>query len=493
MAQDVKSVLGNSVLYTFGNMLLKVFSFFLIPLYTSYLAPEQYGILNLSVSFTALSSCIITLGLQFAVIRFYADFRENLIKVGRMFGTIILSVLSFGIFFSSLLYFTKDYWCPLFFKEIDFFPVVFLSILISLVSGLYTVYQDSLKGMQQARKSVLLTYVFFFLLLGTNILTVVVWKMGAAGILGSTLLVNSIMLVVMLIDLNKQGLFVFCIDRTMLFDLLKYSFPIVPHTMSYNVSNFVTRIIINGKMSASSLGLFSLASQFGSVSDIALNSVQSAFQPWMFSRLNEEKGVIKQSIAHDVARTSYLLMWLYGLMYIMIGSFSQEAVILMAAESYHSAWIYVPAMVFTVAIKGPLFFYNNFLYYQKDKTIFIFIATFVSSLVNILFTWLLIPLYGILGSIAADIIAMAVRFIIIIPVIYKQASVIYSFVKLAVLSFIPMLFMTLALVPSFYEMIDDFWINILYKFFVLGLYGLCIVSVYRNKLMIYLKQLIRHN
>lgn len=56
-------------------MLLKVFSFFLIPLYTAYLQPDQYGILNLASGFTAVVSCIITMGFQYAVIRFYADLK----------------------------------------------------------------------------------------------------------------------------------------------------------------------------------------------------------------------------------------------------------------------------------------------------------------------------------------------------------------------------------------------------------------------------------
>ena len=119
----------------------------------------------------------------------------------------------------------------------------------------------------------------------------------------------------MIIDLLRRELFVPCIDGNLLKNLLKYSLPIVPHTMSYNITTLVSKIIINGKMSASSLGIYSLASQFGSVSDIALNSVQFAFQPWMFGRLNESN---KGTSFADITKISYLLMWLYGLMYIII-------------------------------------------------------------------------------------------------------------------------------------------------------------------------------
>lgn len=91
-----------------------------------------------------------------------------------------------------------------------------------------------------------------------NILTVVVLNMGAVGILYATLFVNVIMVGIMFVDLIKHELFVFCIDRKILKDLLKYSLPIVPHSVSYNISSFVTRIIINSKMSVSTLGILVL-------------------------------------------------------------------------------------------------------------------------------------------------------------------------------------------------------------------------------------------
>lgn len=491
---SIGSVLANSVFYTFGNMLLKVFSFFLIPLYTAYLQPDQYGILNLASGFTAVVSCIITMGFQYAVIRFYADLKNDLSKVARMFGTIICSIGGGGIVFLCGLFLFRNYWCSCIFKGIDFYPVIFLAILISFVTSLYSVYQDALKGMQQARKSVLLTYVFFFMILVGNILTVVVLNMGAVGILYAILFVNVIMVGIMFVDLIKHELFVFCIDRKILKDLLKYSLPIVPHSVSYNISSFVTRIIINSKMSVSTLGIFSLASQFGGVADIALSSVQSAFQPWMFNRLNDfyhdtnDAGVALT----DIARMSYLLMWVYGLIYIIIGSFAQEAVLLMASESYLSSWLYVPIMVFSIALKSPLYFYNNFLYYNKSKTKFIFITTVIGSVINIFITFWLVPIYGILGSIVADIIAIFVRLFIVIPVVYSDSKSVYSFVKFIVLSIVPMIFMAVAIIPSYSNVESFSWSNILYKILVIFVYIGCVSLVYKEQMKRYMIAFFSH-
>lgn len=63
----------------------------------------------------------------------------------------------------------------------------------------------------------------------------------------------------------KHGLYVVCIDKGILKELLKYSLPLVPHTVAYNIQTYATKVIINGKLSLALLGIYSLASQFGSI------------------------------------------------------------------------------------------------------------------------------------------------------------------------------------------------------------------------------------
>ena len=482
------SVVKNSFAYTIGNLLLKAFSFFLIPLYTSYLSTEQYGILNLSSSFSSVVSMMLMMGLQYSVVRFFADYSNDKEKVVKMFSSVICFIFAFSLIISCLLILFRNYWSTYVFDGISFYPIVFLSILISVVQGLYMVYQDILKGMQDVKRSILLTYLFFFLLLGSNICTVVIFRLGALGILYSTLIVNSVMILLMFVDLVKRHLFAFTIDLGILKSLFKYSFPLVPHTMAYTVSNYATRIAISNKMSLSMLGVYSLSSQFGNLGDIILNSIQSAFQPWVFNRLNDCDGAKPD----DIANTSYVLMWVYGLFFIIIGVFSQEAIILMADKSYIEAWVYVPFIVLSIAIKSPLYFYNNFIYYDKGKTKYQFYITVITSIICIVFTFLFVPKYGILGAVTASIISLIIRLCLILLVIYREAKRYYSIVKLHVLFIIPMLFMGVALIPSYYVFYSTVSIiNITYKLLVCILYIVLIYHLYKDQILNYVMK-IRH-
>jgi O-antigen/teichoic acid export membrane protein len=303
--------------------------------------------------------------------------------------------------------------------------------------------------------------------------------MGAVGMVWSTLIVNVMMSVFMIVDLKRRSLLVFCLDWKLLRELLNYSLPLVPHSLSYNITFSATRVLINSKLSLSVLGLFSLASQFGYVSDIILNSFQSAFMPWFYDMMEYNNDISRERIR----KATYSLMWIMGLIYILVGSFSQEAIYIMADREYWAAWRFVPVLVVSVALKAPLYFYTNFLYYDKSKTRFVFIATLVACILNITFTWLLIPYYGVYGSIIADIISMIIRVLIIVYLARKISEGIYSFVKLGLLSMVPVIFLAVAMLPSYIYFGEGLSITmILYKLLIIFVYIVIVLGLNKSLL-----------
>ena len=460
MQTDKKKVLTNSLMYTSGNILLRFFSFLLIPLYTAFLVPEQYGIINLAFGFVNVFSCIIMAGMQYSIIRFYADFKHDKAKVAQLVSTIICVVFIIGSIGSVILVLSERLWNNLLFKGIAFFPVVLMAILISLVSALYNLYQETLKGMQRAKKSVILSYIFFILMLGSNILTVVFLKQGAVGILISTFAINFLMTVTMVIDLRKQHLLYFSINKNILRQLLKFALPLLPHSLSFNISSFFTRIIINSKMTTSMLGLYSLASQFGGVADVVSNSVQSAFQPWLFSKLNESS----TDDAHykDIKTLTSQLLWLYGLIYLIIGAFAKEAIDIMTSIKYHPAWVYVPLLIMSVAIKSPLHFYQNFMYYHKEMSKYIFLCTMIGCILSMILVWLLIPIIGVYGAILADIIALTLR-LFLTKRILKHKDTVYSFHKIIMITMISIIWLGITVMPSYLNLLNEWYYSLGYK------------------------------
>ena len=62
--------------YALAIIVLRGTSFVMLPIITSHVEVEQYGILNILSSFTAISSMVLTLGLGEAVYRFASTGNE---------------------------------------------------------------------------------------------------------------------------------------------------------------------------------------------------------------------------------------------------------------------------------------------------------------------------------------------------------------------------------------------------------------------------------
>ena len=88
-----KKVLENSFLYIFSSLLVKAVGFLLLPIYTLFLTTDDYGVTNLVTGFLNVATFIVAFSLYSAAIRFYIDFKDDRIKLKRLYGTIISFVL----------------------------------------------------------------------------------------------------------------------------------------------------------------------------------------------------------------------------------------------------------------------------------------------------------------------------------------------------------------------------------------------------------------
>jgi O-antigen/teichoic acid export membrane protein len=160
-------------------------------------------------------------------------------------------------------------------------------------------------------------------------------------------------------------------------------------------------------------------------------------------------------------------------------------------ESYVDAWRYIPAIVMVFAIKIPYYFYVNILFYYKEASRLLFIATFSGSVLNIFLSFLLIPAVGVFGSILADAVAMVIRVMIIIFISrkYEDTGICISifFRKLIKIA----LFIFCGLVFSYWKFSSSFNIlNFAYKILIVGFY-LAILYLQNKREFVGFKKLLK--
>lgn len=410
-----KTVLVNSFYYTFSSFLVKAFGFFLLPLYTAYLTPGDYGITNLIHSFLSVATFLVSFSLYAAIPRFYVEYKEDQEKVKSLFGSIIIFTFIIGLVFFGVSLFLSKVIVRFLFTGIPFYPYVLIALITLLFQSLHTIHENILKAIQKGKFLASLSVIVFLLQTGITIVFVVVLELGPVGVLLSQAIISFIYSIFMVFDLRKRNLLSFSFNWKILKRALSYSIPIIPHNLSTSVASFVSKIFINNSASLASVGLYGIAMQFGSLIDLFQTSVNKAFTPWFFNVLYEGKG--KSDI--DQMEFVKILLSLYSIIYLGIGLFSQEVILLMTHSRYALAWKVVPILVVAFSVKSIYYFYVNILFYHQEAARKIFYASLSGSFLDISLAAILIPRFGMYGAALSFLIAK-ICIVVIVVILCRQ-------------------------------------------------------------------------
>lgn len=252
-----KVFLKNTTIIVAGKICTQCVSFFLLPLYTAILSKREYGIVDLINTYITLLLPIISLQMEQGFFRFLIESRDDITKQNNIFSTAF-----WGLSASNLLFLTVLVIGIILF-DIPYGLFLITNILISAYSsnllgaarglGFYSIYSigSFLIGIS--------TILF-------NILFIVYFKMGARGMLLAYFCANFVGTIYCFIKLHsfamlQKGKFTFKLYK----EILKYTLPLVPNTISWWIINASDRTIISAILGVASNGIFSVANKFSGV------------------------------------------------------------------------------------------------------------------------------------------------------------------------------------------------------------------------------------
>ena len=101
-----KELAKNTAIISIGKICTQVVSFLLLPIYTNILSTEEYGAVDLIITYTALLLPLVTLQLEQALFRFLLDKRGNSSGIRDVLSDVcslsVLTILIFSIVFENL-------------------------------------------------------------------------------------------------------------------------------------------------------------------------------------------------------------------------------------------------------------------------------------------------------------------------------------------------------------------------------------------------------
>ncbi|MBS3918871.1 MAG: oligosaccharide flippase family protein [Deltaproteobacteria bacterium] len=392
----------SSAIYTITTILQNGIAFFLLPLYTRYLTPNDYGILAVVNSINGFLTIFLMLSLHGAMTRFYFDYRFEPEKLKAFWGTILTFILIFSIGVGGLLILFGQILFKPVIGEIPFWPFVVLGIGVVIFQPFFTIYLGLLQTREQTKKYAILSLTQFVVNVGLAISLVVFAGWGAEGPLTATLITAVLFFMTSIYALREDV--VFGINKFYLKEALRYSLPLVPHSLASQISNATGKLFLNYLVNTGSAGLYNIGFMFGSIIGVVSDGINKAYVPISMGILSTNK---REELDH-LKNIVLFLVVMYCLLGTVISLFSKEAIFILTTEAFYESYIIVPFLAFYFVLGGIYYFLVNILFFVKKATKFVAIGTGIGAVSNILLSWLLIPRYGLFGAAVATMLAQVI-------------------------------------------------------------------------------------
>lgn len=387
-----KKILEASFWYAFSSFLLKGISFITVPIFTRLMTESEVGQFSVLSTWISLLSPIVTVSFYESVILAKYDFKEE-------HDQFISSISLFGLLVTLAVYIIA---CI----RMDI-TVIILKLPTYAVHVMF-LYLLSLPGIEllQARFRANLRYKpVVALSLSSSLISVglslfLVLKLSdhfKARAIG-TYIPLIILYFILLSGLVFKG-------RSFSWKYNKYALsicvPLVIHGLAGNIMHSSDRIMIQQLCDDKSVAFYSVAYSCGMIINIIRNSVQSAWDPWLFEKLNENN-------KSKIRTYSYPYVLIFAGMSLGIVMLAPEIMIIMGGEKYKTACYVIPPVAISYFVSMIYSLYSGLERYYKQQKWFAVFA-FISAGCNVILNLIFIPMFGYIAAAYTTLISSIVE------------------------------------------------------------------------------------
>jgi O-antigen/teichoic acid export membrane protein len=400
LSKEIKKLASETALYGLGTMLPRMLNFFLVPIQTRAFPKEDYAAISELYGYVAFLNIIFLFGMETAYFRFSNKENAQPEKIFRIAQTavMLISVAFTGIFLLSTQTLTSVLHSP------NSSVIVWLALTL-LIDAVVAIPFAQLRLRKKALAFAIYKIINVCVLVGLNLYFL---KYSGKPIPGiefvfiANFIANATYIVFLFKDLiSWRPLF----DKIITPEMFRYSYPLVITGLAGMTNEMFSRIALDnwmpndfypGRSPKYMQGVFAACYKFSAFMTIAIQAFRFASEPFFFSKASD-----KNSPALFARVNSYFVLFA-SLIMVGICLNLEWLKYFVDAESWQGLGI-VPILLF-----GSIFFgiYLNMSVWFKltDQTHFGTIITIVGAIFTIVFNYLLIPQYGIIGSSIATLL-----------------------------------------------------------------------------------------
>ena len=402
------SVARNVIIYGIGGVLSQAAGLITLPLMTRFLTSLEYGSIEVITALTGYFNLLIGLNMMTGLYRFFFEAGDDPEDRKSMVSTTFLFVGFCGALVILVSFLLGNLFSQNLFGDADHVQLIRLAFTALVPVAAYTYSLNLLRLQNKALPYIIIALTVSAVYMGCIILFVAVLKVGIPGYYYSQIISNTIGTVIAMFFSRELLAPRFSVKWFK--KLARYSFPLVPGTLfgwSLSANN---RMFLNASTTPVQVAYYGLANKATIVITLATQAFCNAWEPTMYSLLDQEK---------KIRRTlpSMLSLYTFGTLTIctLVMTVAREIFLFLAPPEYLAGIGLLGIMqlrwIFTMGVyvidPGTA---------KTGKTYWVSVMLGLAVLVNLGANTVLTPWLGLYGAVISELLgyvtAMCGRWIV---------------------------------------------------------------------------------
>lgn len=367
------------------GILQKGIQFLTTPIFTRLLSTEQYGEINIYLSWYNIVTIFLTLNL------FLGGFNNGMVQnenrrdeyLSAMQGLVTVITAGFFVFYIM----SRKIWNSIFEMNTLMVSVMFLEILFHSALSFW-----SARERFEYRYKKLIVYTISVIAIPSIAAIVAIIITPDNYGTEAKVFTNAFFVIVLCLPLYfrniKKG-HSFYHKEFWSFGF-KFNAPLVPHYLSGIVLNQADRIMIQKMVGKSESGIYSLAYSASMVLNVVTTAINQSFAPWLYGKLKKEK-------YEDISKVTIPLFIIASVLILILVAFAPECVVFFGGNAYKEAIWIIPAVATSLYFNFVFqIFANVEFYYMRNK--YITYASVTGAILNIILNYFAIQWFGYIAA-----------------------------------------------------------------------------------------------
>ena len=378
-----KQLIKNTIIIFLGKFSTQLISIILLPIYTKYLSSEDYGTVDLIITYISLLVPVITVQLEMATFRYIVDVRGNYLEIKKIISNVLYTICILLLAFVSVCMILDKY-IVLKYKYLIIFNIIvciFSNLLLQVARGFGDNTTYSIASLISGLTSTIL-----------NIILIVGLGYGANGMLLAMIVANSFSCIYIFSKLRIYNYISLRLkDRELIKQLLKYSIPLVPNGISWWIVNVSDRTIISIFLGVASNGIYATSNKFSAI----IIKIFSIFNmSWTESASLHINSDDRDEFFSNTINKSFKL---FSCLCIGIIACIPFIFPILINSQYDEAYLYIPILLLSTLFNIVVCFYSA-IYVAKKMTKQVAATSIIGAFINIFVNLIFIKNFGLYAT-----------------------------------------------------------------------------------------------